>query len=512
MSSVMPPLELPDFDIRSADLVATAQLLLSRKPQLEKLAYRKRCEVSGLRSHGFTIFDDAERALSRINSTAGTLLKQAVAIKQDDNLALKLLAELYRQRGEHESALACDRMAMASQSQDKGAKISAAKSLLAMGRFDDAIDVTAVATGIARDRLECIRLVPFKDWGERISSQAKVVGNAEPFAQRLTCVIDGKTVLVDQTVEQIALTVVHAQDLTVIDGFIPKKNDTGYVWDYGVADILASRSEAAWETAFIHNTNTDTRIIDEPCIYIGGVAWLYRNYYHVLAQNFPRLALLLDMPEFADFRIAIPATIRPWGLEILQEMGVSAERVVLLDTRQNALLRHGVVSVIRHVVGKDEIRALRRRLGVNARQQGTRRFFVGRRTLRSHGRLLINEVEIASIAAEYGFEEIEPGGMSIRQQIELFGQTAAICGPGGAAFGNIVYAPDNAAVICMTPREVVGTWYPYLAGVCNQPFYWCFGNFLPEGSSSRSIPAMPFFINPGDFRRILEIAVGNGKP
>jgi hypothetical protein len=426
-------------------------------------------------------------------------------MKADDIIALKLLAGLYRDRGEHDSALACDRRAMAAGPEDNEAKISAAKSLLALERFDEAMDAAAVAKGIPRDRLECMRLLAFREWGESVG-QISVVNNAEPYGYRFPGFVDGKIIPIDYVVDQRPLSVVHAQDLTVVSGFIPTKNGAAYIFEFGM-DVLDRHSKIAWKGAFVREANTKTRVIEEPCIYLSGAGWHYQNYYHALGQNFPRLALLLDRPEYADFSIAVPASVRPWNLDFLKELGVPADRLVLLPGGENALFRNVVVPAMRRTASKDEIQSLRRRLGVNSRQRGSRRFYIGRSSLPANPRLLVNEPEIAAIAAAHGFEEVDTAGMSIRQQIELFGEAAAICGPNGAAFGNLIHAPDSAAVICMSIRETVGTWYPDLASLCNQPFYWCFGSFLPEGRSSRLLPKLPYFINPDDFKTSLEIAL-----
>jgi tetratricopeptide (TPR) repeat protein len=510
MSSAVSSDELPDFDVSSADLVATAQLLLSRKPQLEKLVQRKNyLEMPGLRSHGFSTYDDAELALSRIISIAGTLLKRALAMNEDDVVALNQLAGLYRETGRLESALACDQAAMAICPDSHEIKISAAQSLLALERYEEAIDVAGAAKGIPRNELECIRLVPFREWGESIG-EVHAVNAAEPFAYRFATILGGMRTEIDCVIDQLPLYVVHVRDLTVIDGYVPAKGGAGHIYEFG-QDVLQWFSQATWKSAFIHKTNKEIHAIEEPCIYLSGAGWHYENYYHALAQNYPRLARLLDCPEYAGFGVAVPASIRPWGLDFLKELGVAADRIVQLPVGQDALLRRAVVPIMRRAASKDEIRALRGRLGTNSRPRGTRRFFVGRRTLPSHPRLLVNEPEIAAIAAEYGFEEIAPAGMSIRQQIELFGQAAAICGPNGAALGNILHAPDGTAVICLSPRETLGSWYADLAALCNQSFCWCFGSFLPEGRSSRQLPKLPFFIDPDDFRQLLEAAVGAGK-
>lgn len=506
MSSMKVLQSLPDFEVSAADLVVTAQLLLTRKTQLKKLADRKNYEVSGLMAHGFSTYDDAEKALTRINAIAGTLLKQALELDANEITALELLSGLYKDRLEFESALLCDQMAISLQPNSKELRISEIKSLLALERFDEAVDVVALEKNLPKESIECIQLPSFSEWGEKISGSMREINQCKPFIYPFTAIFNGKTFLVDHSVEQNPLPVVHAQDVTVIDGFVPRKGDFSYIFEYG-HDVLVGRSDAVWDNAFIHKKNKETTVIEEPCIYLTGVEWHYQNYYHALAQNFPRLALLLENPEYADYRVAVPAAIRSWGIAFLAEMGVSEDKLILLPNRVNSVLRNAVIPEMRRVASRDEIQAMRRRLAVHTQQQGTRRFFIGRRTLPSHGRLLVNEEEIAAIALEFNFEEVDTVGMSIREQIDLFSQAEAICGPNGAAFANLIYAPENTAVICMSPKETIGSWYPDLAAQCGQNFYWCFGNFLPEGSGSRLLPKLPYFINPADFRKSLEIAV-----
>ena len=503
-----PPLDgLPEFPLDPGDLVATAELLLSRKPQLEKLADRKNYGVPELRALGFSTYDDAEQALARINSIAGALIRQSVTRNPADAAALRLLADLYRERGENEAALRCDEAAVAAGPATVEARVGVVKSLLALGRYEAALDAYAGAKIIAREELECIRLLPFREWTARVTGEIRISIDAAPLTQPLICAVDGTIVPIERTIGQTPLLVAHARDVVLIDGFIAVKDDCGYVFELG-RDVLRPRTEVVWKDAFIHKRNRESRVIDSPCLYLGGVEWHYQNYYHALAQNFPRLAPLLDEPDYAGLDIAVPACIRPWGIEFLKEMGVSPERIVTLANQENTLLRQAVMPMMRSVPTRAEIQALRRRLGVHSEHRGTRRLFIGRRTLPSHPRLLVNEAEIATVAAQFGFEEIEPGNMSIRQQIELFADAAAICGPNGAAFGNVLYAPDHTPVICMSPREAAGPWYPNLAALCDQPFYWCFGHFLQEGRTSRQVPRVPYVINADDFKLLLETALG----
>lgn len=81
-----------------------------------------------------------------------------------------------------------------------------------------------------------------------------------------------------------------------------------------------------------------------------------------------------------------------------------------------------------------------------------RRLFL-RRTGKS--RPMINSMEIEEMVLEQGFEIIEPERLSFADQVRLFSSAELIVSQGGAALGNIVFAPTGCHVIVLT------TWSPY---------------------------------------------------
>ena len=90
--------------------------------------------------------------------------------------------------------------------------------------------------------------------------------------------------------------------------------------------------------------------------------------------------------------------------------------------------------------------ALRRRLRVNAAVRGTRRFFVGRRSIRSHGRLLVNEAQIAGCAIAHLLDQ----GLGLGGQLLL--SAGRRCVLAAAEVGGVVLVID-------AKNEQAAAWY-----------------------------------------------------
>ena len=61
----------------------------------------------------------------------------------------------------------------------------------------------------------------------------------------------------------------------------------------------------------------------------------------------------------------------------------------------------------------------------------------------------MNEAEIEKYLVERGFLSIDPGELSIKAQVELFGQADIVIGPSGAAITNIVWCRDQTKVLVL---------------------------------------------------------------
>ena len=88
----------------------------------------------------------------------------------------------------------------------------------------------------------------------------------------------------------------------------------------------------------------------------------------------------------------------------------------------------------------DKVQWVRSVLGIEAPVAAPgRRLFVLRG--RAASRRLLNEDAVASmLAARFGFEAIDPGALSIDEQLHAFRDASVIVGPHGAALANVVFA------------------------------------------------------------------------
>lgn len=76
-----------------------------------------------------------------------------------------------------------------------------------------------------------------------------------------------------------------------------------------------------------------------------------------------------------------------------------------------------------------------------------RRIFISRRKTTS--RRSYNEIECYEVLKKYGFVEVFPENMSIKEQVSLFNNADYIVGATGAAFTNLIYCHENCNVIIL---------------------------------------------------------------
>lgn len=80
-----------------------------------------------------------------------------------------------------------------------------------------------------------------------------------------------------------------------------------------------------------------------------------------------------------------------------------------------------------------------------------RKIYLSRRA--STWRLLTNELDVASLLHDHGFEIVFPQDLTFEQQVRLFQESAAIVGANGSAWINLIFArPDVKALVLSQPE------------------------------------------------------------
>ncbi len=95
---------------------------------------------------------------------------------------------------------------------------------------------------------------------------------------------------------------------------------------------------------------------------------------------------------------------------------------------------------------------------------GTRRLFVSRGE--AAGRRLVNELAVASLLAEHGFETIAPAMMAYDDQVAAFRAASHITAAHGAALAHLVVCPPGARVLEIFHPLYATRTYAVLAATC----------------------------------------------
>jgi capsular polysaccharide biosynthesis protein len=176
--------------------------------------------------------------------------------------------------------------------------------------------------------------------------------------------------------------------------------------------------------------------------------------------------------------------IAPWQYELLERLGIDKDRIQLADLSNPAGFRDLIVP---SRLSRDQVihpaaaRYMRERLCPHADgtspQIGKRLYLTRSGTA---GRQLLNESEIIARLKAANFAVVDPGSMSLAQQIDLFADAEVIVSPGGGALTNLIFAPKDARVITLSAQDHLMVTYPSLAAAIGQRHWWCCGPSFPR--------------------------------
>lgn len=182
------------------------------------------------------------------------------------------------------------------------------------------------------------------------------------------------------------------------------------------------------------------RAVDS-CFLLGGS----RNYYHWLADYFPRLGLVAVPPSLP---LLINRDLAGFQRECLEQIGIAESRLLPVDLPaviRCTELAAPLAAAYRQRLHPDAVAWLRRIFVAPAQAGAARRLYVSRRDAAL--RRIVNEEELAAALGALSFETLVPGTMSVKAQAQAFSQAKIIVGPHGAGLVNVIFAPPSAAVI-----------------------------------------------------------------
>jgi capsular polysaccharide biosynthesis protein len=216
------------------------------------------------------------------------------------------------------------------------------------------------------------------------------------------------------------------------------------------------------------------------------------NYYHFLLDVLPRLAVLeACLPDTKPDALYLP-TVTRYQQELLALTGLDTATIV--ETRKHRAVRAERL-LVPALANPDELAPawlvawLRERLPAVDTADKPTRIFVTRGN-RPNTRRLESEPALWPQLEARGFARIDPGTMSVRDQIDHFAAAETIIGVHGAALTNLVFARPGVRVLelfapaylkhCFwsITQSIPGAEYRYLVGD---------GDPVPEGGWMKGV-------------------------
>lgn len=173
---------------------------------------------------------------------------------------------------------------------------------------------------------------------------------------------------------------------------------------------------------------------------ISGYWW--KNYYHFLVDCCLRYNLLREMGIVDnETKLFVHQNPTKWQMEYFSKIGIKEEQIINTEKRAVQVRNLIVGSPCRNrfLVSKGAIDCLRSTLNLTSAKQD-RKLYLSRRY--DDTRRVINDEEVSSTLAKYGYETVFSRELSVEDQINLFSQTKFIVAPHGAALSNIIFGKN----------------------------------------------------------------------
>jgi capsular polysaccharide biosynthesis protein len=194
------------------------------------------------------------------------------------------------------------------------------------------------------------------------------------------------------------------------------------------------------------------------------------NYYHFLMDALTRVGVLEQAPEIAPpDRWYVPLQTR-FHTELLDLFGIGAGQRVDATLHPHVRAQCLVVPGPPAMTEKNPpwaVAFLRDRLLPHVDTTGPRRNIYVTRGPSANNRSVRNEAEVLAVLARHDFESVDPGTLSVVDQIRAYATANLIVAPHGAALANLIFAPPSAAVVELFP-----------AG-CLLPDFWRLASSVP---------------------------------
>jgi hypothetical protein len=187
------------------------------------------------------------------------------------------------------------------------------------------------------------------------------------------------------------------------------------------------------------------------------------NYFHFLNDILPRLKMADDAGISRDVPVVIGERLaRQAFFQTSFSDGTMNGRRIIVQDRSTFVAAKEVVLIRPLSLTRDNLVYVADLLGAAPEPEGNRRLFLTRS--KSRGRYVANLPDLVPVLARFGVEVVDADGLTLGQQVELFGSAEVVVGIHGAGLGNLIFRRNaECALIEIFPPEEISLWFPWLA-------------------------------------------------
>jgi capsular polysaccharide biosynthesis protein len=182
------------------------------------------------------------------------------------------------------------------------------------------------------------------------------------------------------------------------------------------------------------------------------------NYYHFLMDALTRLGTLAQAPQIAPLERWYVTQRMRFQRELLDLLGIAPDQRIDADEHPHLRAQTLVVPGPPAMTEKNPpwaVEFLRDTLLPAAGTAGSRGPIYVTRGPSANNRSVTNEAEVQAALAERGFVSVDPGAMSVVEQMRAFADAPVVVAPHGAALTNLMFMSPGSAVIELFPAGAV---------------------------------------------------------
>jgi len=185
------------------------------------------------------------------------------------------------------------------------------------------------------------------------------------------------------------------------------------------------------------------------------------NYAHWLFEALPRLAVVDEFPR--ETRVLVPSTLQSFQKESLQWLDLAGRCCPTSEThlkvRDYFFSSPPTMIVCYNPYAVQFLRSCFLSRGTTVPLSSSRIFLQRDAPIRN----ATDQTALSEFFSSHGWTVVDPGTLTLAQQIGLFSQAEAVCGIHGAAFANLVWCPPGCRVIELLADAYINPCYEWIA-------------------------------------------------